>query len=304
MVKVAISIDGMHGWFDGAVAPIVEMVQLAERKGVDQVSLGEHMLMTTRTGNYPFGEFSAPMDFPWVEPLVFQSVVAGATSRIRLSTGILISPLRPAVLLAKQVATLDALSRGRVDLGIGVGWHQAEYEACGVSFAGRGDLMAEQVRAMRLLWRQAPASFQGAHVRFDEVWQLPFPAQPRGVPVWFGVPPTPKNVQRIAELGDGWLPLGLTPAQLAEGVQAIKAAFRARGRDPESLAVRTPMLPLREKLKAGRDADTPPDLDETLAQAKAWIEAGVTILELYPSMFCRGPEELGAVLDRLVALKG
>ena len=118
----------------------------------------DHVVMGERVEKYPFGKFQGSPASDWLEPLVELGVYAGMTKNIRLSAGIVITPLRPAALLAKQLATLDVLSRGRVEIGVGVGWQKEEYDACGVPWEGRYGLMHEQVRACKLLWSEAPAS--------------------------------------------------------------------------------------------------------------------------------------------------
>ena len=297
MIQVSMNLYGLQNWFDGDLDGVIELVQLAERKGVDQIGLGDHVALGEDLSNYPFGTFSAPLDWPWYEPLTLLAGIATATRRVRLSTGVLISPLRPAVLLAKQLATLDVLSHGRVDIGVGTGWHRAEYEACGVPFEGRLALMDEQVRACQALWREAPASFQGERIRFERLHQLPQPVQPGGVPVWFGVPPTAANFTRIAELGRGWLPLGIGLEQFADSVTKLREAFAARGRDPAELGVRHLLLPTFR-------ADGSTDLNAALPQARAWIDAGATMIELFPHMFCQRREDFEAFLEALVSLKG
>ena len=126
---------------------------------------------------------------------------------------------------------------GRLDLGVGVGWQREEYLACGVPFEARFSRLDEQMRACRLLWTQAPATFTSASVNFTRTYSRPFPVQAR-LPVLLGVGATPKNIGRIAEYGDGWLPLRETPAQVREGVAQLRAAFTAAGRDPQQLQVR------------------------------------------------------------------
>lgn len=297
MTQVSMNLYGLQTWFDGDLDGVIELVQRAERKGVDQIGMGDHVALGEDLGNYPFGKFSAPLDWPWYEPVTLLAGIATATRRIRLSTGVLISPLRPAVLLAKQLATLDVLSKGRVDIGVGTGWHRAEYEACGVPFEGRLALMDEQVRACQALWRAAPASFEGELIRFQRLHQLPQPVQPGGVPVWFGVPPTAANFARIAELGRGWLPLGIGLDAFAAGVERLRAAFVERGRDPAGLGVRHLLMPAFR-------ADGSADLAATLAQARPWIDAGATMIEMFPTMFCRSRNEFEDFLDALVSLKG
>ena len=100
--------------FGGDFAPVAEVVRVADQAGIDLVSITDHVVMGENTHEYPYGPFPAPLDFPWFEPLTVLAVLAGVTQRIRLSTSVVIAPLRPAVLLAKQLATLDVMSRGRV----------------------------------------------------------------------------------------------------------------------------------------------------------------------------------------------
>ena len=296
MGKLAIGLFDLHKWFGGDIGAVGDVVRLAEDRGIDQVFIGDHVSMGANRAAYPFGEFTPPLDYPWFEPITLMAAVASATRRIRLSMSILISPLRPAVLLAKQLATLDALSRGRVDAGLGVGWQRLEYEAQGVSFESRGAILDEQARACRVLWRDAPASFHGAHVAFDGVYSYPRPVQPGGIPVWLGCAATPRWIARIAEYCDGWIPLGLPPAEIAHNVAQIQAAMAANGRDPASLAVRTMLPPVRR-------ADGLCDLEPTLAEAPALRAAGATHLEIYPTMFCRSENALEAFLDRLADWK-
>ncbi len=296
MGKVAIGLFDLHKWFGGDIAAVGQVVSLAEGKGIDQVFIGDHVAMGADRSAYPFGAFTPPLDYPWYEPVTLMAAVANATTRIRLSMSILISPLRPAVLLAKQLATLDVLSRGRLDAGFGVGWQRLEYEALGVPFESRGAILDEQVRVCRVLWREAPASFQGAHVAFAGLYSYPRPVQRGGIPIWLGCSPTRRWIARIVEYCDGWIPLGLTPSEIAATVADIRTAMAARGRDPASLAVRTMLPPVR-------GADGLCDLDATLTQAPALRAAGATHLEIYPTMFCRNEDGLEAFLDRLSAWK-
>jgi probable F420-dependent oxidoreductase len=296
MGKLAIGLFDLHKWFGGDIAAVGEVVRLAEDRGIDQVFIGDHVSMGADRGAYPFGEFTPPLDYPWFEPITLMAAVANATRRIRLSMSILISPLRPAVLLAKQLATLDALSRGRVDAGLGIGWQRLEYEAEGVPFESRGAILDEQVRACRALWREAPAAFHGDYVVFEGVYSYPRPVQPGGIPVWLGCAPTQRWIARIADYCDGWIPLGLPPAEIARNVAQIRSAMAANGRDPATLAIRTMLPPV------GR-ADGLCDLDLTLAGAPALRAAGATYLEIYPTMFCPNEDALEAFLDRLAAWK-
>lgn len=296
MVQVAIGLYGLQQWFGGDFAPVVDLARRAEAAGIDQVSLTDHVVMGENLGKYPYGKFPSGLDFPWFEPLTVLAAIAGATRRIRLSTGILIAPLRPAVLLAKQLATLDVMSRGRVTIGLGLGWQKEEYDAAGVPWEGRYARLEEQVRVCRLLWSEAPASFSGETVQFERIHAWPRPVQEGGIPIWFGLAPTARNFERIAALGDGWIPMEQRPEPLAGHIGKLRAAFAARGRDPQGLAVRV-------VLRAVFRADGTPDLDATLAAVPALEAAGVTMVELLPLVYCRGPQDFDAFCERIAAKK-
>ncbi len=295
MVSVCIGVYGLQDWFGGEIAPVVALAVAAERAGVDQINITDHVVMGNRTDRYPYGKFMTPPDYPWFEPLVYLAAVAGATQHIRLATGVVIAPLRPAALLAKQAATLDLLSSGRLDLGIGVGWQPEEYRACGVPFEDRYQILDEQMQAARRLWTQSPASFHGKYIDFEDIYCRPFPAQKR-LPLLFGLAPLSKNIARIAEYGDGWLPIVQDPVAIGAGVALMHDAFRARARDPRELKVRA--VP-----EAAFTADGQPDLEATLARVPALVAAGVTTIELHAVMYCRGPDEFDKFCRRLVTLK-
>jgi probable F420-dependent oxidoreductase len=295
MVSVCVGVYRLNDWYAGDIARVIELAALAERKGVDQINITDHVVMGEALDKYPYGKFYTAPDYSWFEPLTFLAAVAGATQRIRLATGVVIAPLRPAALLAKQVATLDVLSRGRVDLGVGVGWQQEEYIACGVPFEARYRILDEQMRACRLLWTEAPATFRGEFLDFERIYCKPFPVQKR-LPVLFGLKPLAKNIARIAEYGDGWIPIIQDPAQIKAGVAALRAAFCARGRDPAELQVRVfPKFTFR--------ADGTADLEAAFAAVPGLIEAGATVIEVQAFTYCRGPDDFERFCERLVALK-
>jgi len=296
MLNVAIGLYGLHRWFDGEFAPVVDLARRAEAAGIDQVSITDHVVMGENIDKYPYGPFPAPLDYPWFEPITVLAAIAGGTERIRLSTGIVIAPLRAAVLLAKQLATLDVMSRGRVTIGLGVGWQKEEYDAAGVPWDGRYTRFDEQVRVCRQLWSEAPASFAGRTVAYERIHAWPRPVQPGGIPIWLGLAPSERNIERIAEYGDGWIPMEQRPEKLAVHVAAMRRAFDARGRDPASLAVRA--VP---RMVFG--ANGLADFDKAASEIPALIEAGITTVELFPSAYCRGVHEFDAFCERLAALK-
>lgn len=148
---------------------LLDLAVAAEEAGVDRVVVPEHVVLGSNIDAYPWGRFPAPPEAPWLDPVVVLSAIAGVTSQLRLGTGILVAPLRPAVVLAKAVATLDVLSGGRVDLGVGTGWQREELEAAGVSYEDRGRILTDTIAACRALWTELPASFASPSVTFTEI---------------------------------------------------------------------------------------------------------------------------------------
>ena len=256
MTQVAIGLYGLQSWFGGDFAPVTELVRTAENAGVDLVSITDHVVMGENVQNYPYGRFPAPLDFPWFEPLTVLAVLAGVTQRIRLSTGVVIAPLRPAALLAKQLATLDVMSRGRVCIGLGVGWQKEEYEACGVPWEGRYTRLLEQVQVCRLLWREAPATFHGETVSFEKIHAYPRPVQKDGIPVWLGLAPSERNIARMAEVADGWIPMEQDAAKLAPAHHPpARRSQRARARPARLHGAGRAALRVRLRRHAGSGGD-------------------------------------------------
>jgi probable F420-dependent oxidoreductase len=283
--RLTLSIPSFGPFFGpGRLHEVVDCARRAEAAGVDTVILPDHVVMGERTDRYAWGPFPFPVDVPWLEPLTALAAIAAATQRVRLATGILIAPLRPAIVLAKTVATLDVLSRGRVELGVGVGWQREEFEAAGLDFARRGRMLGDVVAACRALWEQGPASFHSETLSFDRVWCEPRPVQPR-LPVWFSGTLTRRNLERIVRLGDGWIPImTATRAELAEGAARLREALAAAGRSPAELRVRGSLEVVR---RGGR-----PDLERTLEGARELARAGATDVQLPLLAFVRRPDEL------------
>ena len=291
-VGVSVTISGLSRLFGDDLAGVVDAARAADDAGVDQLVLTDHVAIGPRTDRYPFGTFPYPPEEPWLEPLTTLAAIAGATHRIRLGTGVLVAPLRPAVVLAKTAATLDVVSRGRLDLGVGTGWQREEFTDPGQPFAGRGARLDDTIRACRALWNDAPpVSFTSPTVSFDALWCEPRPVQAGGLPVWFGGGPTEATARRIAELGDGWLPVGVAPVdELRAGIERIRAAYRAAGRDPATLGVRAG-VPV-----ATRD-DGRPDLDRTFAPADELAALGVTLVSVALGRFLRDGTDVAPFLQ-------
>ncbi len=292
--RCTLSLHGLHAIHGGDLRHVIDVAVQADEIGIDALSLPDHVAMGTRTDRYPYGKFPLPEDFPWFEPLTVLAAVAGATKRIRLTTSVLISPLRPAALLAKICATLDQLSGGRLELGVGSGWQREEYEAVGVPFAKRAQRMVDGLRACRALWSGERVSFDSATVSYQEILSLPSPVQSAGIPLWLGLAPTPRVRQWMAELNAGWVAMAVAPEELAGDVSAIRDTFSERGRAVEDVRVRAG-LPIRLG-ENGR-----PDLRLTLEGIDAALAVGVTDIEIFLSAFVALPEQLPEVLREIAA---
>jgi len=271
---------------------LVDLARLAEDAGLDGVVIGDHVVLGNRLDRYPYPPVHFTTDAPWAEPLAVLAAVAAATRRISLATGVLVAPLRPAVLLAKQAATIDDLSGGRLELGVGVGWQPEEFEALGADFSRRGELLTDGIRACRVLWGASPASFSSPSVRFEEIWCEPKPVRTGGIPILFSGSLHRRNLERIVELGAGWITHpGESLPQIAAGVTTLRRALSEKGRDPEALWIRT-RLPMA-RAAAG------PDLETSLAAAREYGKAGVTDLTVWSTTLADQPEQLS---ERILAL--
>jgi len=271
---------------DGRLHEVVDLARAAEEAGVDTLIAVDHVVMGERLDRYLWGPFPfTDLTTPWPEPLTTLAAIAGATSRVRLATGIVIAALRAPALFAKTVATLDVLSRGRVDLGVGTGWQKEEYDACQLDFDRRGALLTETVAACRALWTQSPASYAGREIRFRDIWCHPQPVQPGGIPVWFSGTLNRANLARMTELGDGWIPImGESLEGMSQGRKRIEDAWAKRGRDPRALRV-------RGSLRVIRRSDGSPDLRASLEDMHAQLEAGATEATLMMMYYVERPEQ-------------
>ena len=179
-VSLSITVSAIGQLYGDDLAGLADLARIADDTGIDQLVIPDHVVMGPHLEKYPYGRFPLPLEEPWPEPLTVLAAMAAVSSRVRLGTGVLITPLRPAVLLAKTLATLDVLSRGRLEVGVGTGWQQEEYAAEGLDFEKRWQLFDDGLRACRVLWRDAPAAFESPSVSFRDVWCLPRPLQPGG----------------------------------------------------------------------------------------------------------------------------
>lgn len=212
-------------------------VQAMEAAGIESAWTVEHVLVPkdyestypyARSGRMPGGEEVAIPD-----PLVWLAYVAAATRTINLGTGILILPQRNPAVTAKEVATLDRLSGGRVRLGIGVGWLEEEFDALGVPFAGRGRRTDAYVAAMRALWTGEPVDLDDGYQRWSKAISLPTPAA-GSVPVIIGGH-SEIAARRAGRIGDGFFPGKGSPEQLGHLFEVMRRSAEEAGRDPDAI---------------------------------------------------------------------
>jgi probable F420-dependent oxidoreductase len=219
---------------DVAPAPLAAMV---EELGFDSVWVPEHTHLPVREDLPPALVEGVRLDDykRCLDPLVALATAAATTTRIGLGTGILLAAQHDPIVLAKQVATLDHLSGGRVTLGVGYGWNRAEAEDHGVVFARRHDVVREHVRAMEAIWSHEQAEFHGEFVDFEPTWSWPKPVQQPRVRTLIGGGATDAVFAAIAEWADGWIPIG--GRGLGEALPRLRARVEAAGRDPAQLSV-------------------------------------------------------------------
>ncbi len=215
--------------------PVPEVAVAAEERGFDSVWIPEHThIPTSRRTPPPTGDAELAEEYKRsVDPLIALAAAASLTRTIRLGTGVMLPAQREPLVTAKAIATLQNLSDGRVDLGIGFGWNADEMEDHGVDYRTRRAHTREHMLAMQALWRDEVASFDGEHVSFPDTWSWPKPDSP--VPVLVGGGAGPKLFAHIAEYGDGWIPIG--GAGLSEQIPRFKEAVAAAGRDPETMRI-------------------------------------------------------------------
>jgi probable F420-dependent oxidoreductase len=218
---------------------VVEFVAQAERRGFRSLWTGDHAVAFPAPDSYyPYGSggrWDLGAEEVWLEPFAFLAYLAAHTTRIRLGTGVVLVPQRNPVYTAKSVGTLDFLSRGRIDFGIGLGWSREEFDALGVPWEGRGARCREYVEVMRTLWCDEVASHSGPLYELPPCSQRPMPLQAPHPPLWFGGEGD-AALRRVADLGDGWFGWP-GPRDAAERVGHLRALLAQRGRDPGSVQV-------------------------------------------------------------------
>lgn len=279
---------------------LVEMAVEAEHAGFDGVMVSEHVVLGV--GADADGLPLNPRDYalpgnqdpgtPWPSSLLLLAAIASVTSSLRLIASAVIPPLRHPLLIAKELATLDLLSGGRLVVQPTVSWHRAEYEALGVPFESRGARLDEHLAAWSLLWRDSPASFDGHHVRFHDVWLEPKPFRPDGPRLWFGGQRLhDRMLRRLVTYGHGFNPLG-RPSD--DDLTRLAAALADAGRDASQLEM------IGGTRGSFPDGAHPAPLDEALDQIPAQVARGFRTICIKPSQFTDDRAGIPDLLRRIV----
>jgi len=285
----------------GTWQPVLDVARAADAAGVDRVLVSDHVVFgehleaygRAETGGVEGGKQPTGPDGHWLEPLTTLTVLCGMTSRVRLGTNILIAALRRPVVLAKAAATLDVLSGGRLDLGVGIGWQREEYEAAGLDFGTRGRQLDLTLEVCQTLWREPRAGVDLPGLAFDGIHMMPKPRQPGGVPIWVSGRLNERVARRLARFGSGWIPWGEDADDLASSVPRMREAVAAVGGDGDAMQVAGTLPTVRRE-------DRSTDLDATMERVLPLVAAGVTDFRAYvpvPSGYEAAVDSLRGIAD-------
>jgi probable F420-dependent oxidoreductase len=258
---------------------MLETARLYDRVGIDRLVVSDHVVFGehldeygrsevggTRGGRQPTGP-----DGHWLEPMTVLGVIAGSTERVRLATGILLAALRRPAVLAKSAATLDVLSGGRLDLGVGVGWQREEYDAAGLDFDQRGRLLDHTLEVCTALWTQTVVRYQSPELEFDRIHMMPKPLQSGGVPIWVSGRINARVVSRLCRFGPRWIPWGDDALDIERSIPTMRERIAAAGGSPDDLEVVA-------NLRVFKTDDGAIDVARTIEAVPDLIAAGATDL--------------------------
>lgn len=268
-------------------AKIRDWAQAAEALGFAYIEVPDHVFgATAREGWTPLYNENDPFH----ETLVMLGFLAAVTTRIRLSSGILIAPQRQTGLIAKQAAEIDLLSGGRLRLGIGVGWNHVEYEALGADWKTRGARQAEQIQVMQRLWSGNIVTYSGRFHQLQGVNIVPAPVQ-RPIPIWLGGS-SEAVIKRAARLADGWMPIIAPDEQAAEKLALLRSELARHGRERSKFGVEG-WLRMHDQ-----------DPQTWAAAAEGWRRLGADFVMLYPMFRTARVDDLIDTLRRFKDVAG
>jgi probable F420-dependent oxidoreductase len=299
-----IKLPGLVPAYCGAPRDIPALAAEFERLGFDDVMDGEHILYAAEmnhpggAGNFEHSRVEQHSD-RW-DTLVMFAAIAARTTRLRLVSGIILAAAHTCAVLARQAATLDAISGGRFILGVGGGWNAAEFTQLGIPPAERAARAEEVVRACRELWSPGLSSFQGRWINFTDVISEPAPLTPGGVSVWWGGDARSTAVaRRVVTLGEGWLSREAAGYdELARSIESIHATCQRYGRDPSTIGVRASLTATAD----WNAAMSPGDItDRAITRARRLAALGVTHFNVPLSYYGLDLAALGDLLKALRA---
>jgi probable F420-dependent oxidoreductase len=276
---------------------VARLIRGIEAIGFDELDMFDHVLMgyPTETRKAPF----YPSQMPLMEALMTLSYAAAVTERIGLGTGVLVLPQRQPALVARQVATLDTLTGGRVRLGLGVGWQASEYEALGENFHNRGRRFDEALRLLRAYWGNEQVDFEGEFYLAQAMAFEPKPPQGDRIPVWIGGA-VPRTLERVAKYGDGWMGQFVKGPDVAAKLMArIREKAEENGRDPSAIGMQLSLSPFYGEDGKGFFRDT-----ARMADRYAELEAlgfDWTCIDTVP-LFQAGARSVDALLEKLTEI--
>ncbi|MBF2761515.1 MAG: LLM class F420-dependent oxidoreductase [Ectothiorhodospiraceae bacterium AqS1] len=215
---------------------IDELARAAEDRGFESLFVPEHThIPTSRRSPWPGGA-ELPREYKHtVDPLVGLAWAAAATSRLRIGTGIALLTERDPIVLAKECATLDMLSRGRFELGIGAGWNAEEMENHGTRFEDRFKAMCDRAKAIKTIWREDEPEYHGPFVDFDPIWSYPKPVQKPNPPLLLGGESV-HTLKRVVDFCEGWMPRMRAMGDIERQMEQLRTMALEAGRDPASIS--------------------------------------------------------------------
>lgn len=278
---------------------VAKLIRGIEAIGFDELSMFDHVVMGYATETRP-APFYAPT-MPIMEAFSVLSFAAAITTRIGLGTGVLVLPQRQPTLVARQAASIDTLSNGRLRLGVGIGWQQSEYEALGEDFATRGARLEESVAMLRAYWGEERVNFAGEHYQLTEMAFEPKPPQGRDLPIWIGGT-KPAALRRIAKIADGWMAMSAPgDGPLADQVARFRDCVVAAGREPDAVPLQMQLSPGKmDRAQRKRFYAQPDMLLERALELQALGFTHIT-LDCVP-LFQLGHRSSDALLEHLQAI--
>lgn len=280
-------------------AKVLELAKAIEDMGYDEIAVFDHVVM-----GYPTETRQAPIyppAMPIIEAFMLMAYCAAATQRVSLSTEVLVLPQRQPVLVAKQVASLDTLSGGRVRLGVGIGWQEAEYDVLGESFTNRGKRMDEAIAVMRAYWGDSRVDLSGRYYPAEAIAMEPKPPQGAALPIWIGGTSQPA-LRRTARLGDGWMGGGMGDDEARQSIVDLRRFAEEYDRDPAAIGLQM-MLASPPRDAAGKTFYS--DADRVVRRAEQIKAMGFEWTALNATaIFQAGARSVNAIIDQLALLHG